>query len=161
MIATPQFVDVDARKRASAAIQRFFLRLETTNRQYEKEFPDSKDAAIRAIFWMLWGLYDDLREHKMNGKHELNTDVRMLVKRCVAFLDSDLAYEWPVGTRSFRHMVKRWMQGVGGLLRKDKRRSAMHEREGVEDQLKRMFADEPRGDSEVWPFFREKDVSAN
>ena len=37
----------------------------------------------------------DRHTHKLTGRHELNPEQKALFERCVAFLDSDLEYEWP------------------------------------------------------------------
>lgn len=44
---------------------------------------------------MLWRFYDDREEHRLSHEgHLLTPDGRAIFNRCVAFLRSDLEYEW-------------------------------------------------------------------
>lgn len=74
----------------------------------------SDDAAIDAIRNNLWLIYDDLREHKHEGKWELSAAQREIAVRIIMFLKSDFEYTWPnVPTwyRIFRPMI--WLVSIG------------------------------------------------
>jgi hypothetical protein len=101
-----------------------------TNDRLEDAWPRSEDHALLAISHALWLHYDDHREHVLtNPSPELVTRLN----RCIDFLRSDLAYEWPVDDRSF---LKRLLDAVRGLPRPDL-----------------------GGDEASWPFFRPDDVT--
>jgi hypothetical protein len=87
---------IDRAQRAVAAdlISRL-LRAEITNFQFEKEWPArSHDRALREIRTTLWFIYDDLHEHRLEGKFAPSNDGRKMMLRCIAFLGSNLEYQW-------------------------------------------------------------------
>ena len=90
-------VDREARHSASAALRRF-ADGETTNDEFEFEYPDaskSHDRAIRAVDTMIWNLYSD-EVHRLTGTHAPDTEGRSLLQRCLLFLSSGKEYAWPV-----------------------------------------------------------------
>ena len=143
-------IDIQARQAAADALTRFFIRRDTSNFQYMDQYPHSKDPAIRSIWWMLWGLYDDLREHKMVEQHALWPDTLELVNRCVLFLESGREYEWDSRVFSLRRAVRAW---VRFLQRLPERRRPLT----ASEQLEEILFDEPQGDASVWPFYRKAD----
>ncbi len=144
-------IDTQARKSAISALTRFFLQGGTTNFQYMDNYPlRSKDPALKSIYWMLWGLYSDVRKHKMSGSHALTPETMELVNRCILFLQTDREYEWDSRLFSFERAKRSWSRLIHGLFA-PKRQSS------VQEQLADVLADEPKGDAEVWPFYRRRD----
>src|SRR3954467_11921187 len=73
---------------------------EITNDDFEEAFPrGSKDRALFPVYAHVWFHYSR-HTHKLVSKHGLNAEAKQLLKRCVVFLRSDLAYEWPLLTRA-------------------------------------------------------------
>ena len=54
----------------------------------------SKDKAVRKIMQSFWMGYDDLKEHKNEGKHKISSDGELYVKTMILFLKSDNEYNW-------------------------------------------------------------------
>ena len=89
-------VDRPARDRA-AALVRDFRDGRIDNDRFADDFPArSDDRALRAIYSMLWYSYDDLHRHRLTGKHALTPMGTALFDRCIAFLESDEEYAWPI-----------------------------------------------------------------
>lgn len=121
-----------------AEILRHFAAGRLTNFEYEDAcecFLRTPDRAVREIWWAMWHLYDDLKEHRMTGTHELPSTTRAIVVRSVVFLHSDLVFEWPrMGPLRFVLYVIT----LGRLGRPAR----------------------PTGsDWELWPFFRPEDLA--
>src|SRR5688572_24364031 len=75
-----------------------------SNDEYEERTElRSSDIAVREIWRAAWGLYSDVRTHRLTGKDALTADTKEAVARCILFLHSDLPWEWP--TRSFGAML--------------------------------------------------------
>ena len=71
-----------------------FMAGEITNDDFGDAFPaKTEDAALRAIDQMLWFWYDDLKTHRLTGKHELLPEEKEMGERCALFLATDLEYE--------------------------------------------------------------------
>lgn len=67
-----------------------------TSREMDGDFPsDKNDRALAAIWRRLWFLWDDFHSHTLTGKHSPTPEERAMMDRCIAFLHSDLEYEWP------------------------------------------------------------------
>jgi hypothetical protein len=102
---------------------------EITNDDFDEAFP---------VYAQVWFQYSR-HTHKLVSKHGLNPEAKQLLKRCVAFLRSDLEYEWP----DYKWIdPKRILLGLLGQRRK------------VERDFERFKAAD---DFEVWPFFRVSD----
>src|SRR6267378_6006063 len=87
-------VNSEKRRLASELITKY-LSLEITSDELNDDFPqDNSDPALEAIWSNLWFYYSD-RSHKAEGKYELPPEAKDLFERCVAFLRTDLEYEWP------------------------------------------------------------------
>jgi hypothetical protein len=121
-----------------------------TNDEFEAQFPRGKeDSALPAIKANVWMLYSDLHRHKLTGKHEPNAETRALLERCVLFLDTDLAFEWPVPQVSLSNIGKNLRSRVGRWLgMEEEGRQAGAKQDGLDG-----------GDEDVWPFFREEDLA--
>jgi hypothetical protein len=115
-----------------------------SNRDYEKRtLISSRDVAVREIWNAAWGLYSDVRTHRLTGKHGLTADTKEAVARCILFLHSELPWEWP--TRGFPASLLFFAGSVctlGLLARWDRRRYRA------------------AGEFVVWPFFRRPDYEA-
>ena len=54
---------------------------------------DPNDAAVFEIFWNgVWGLHDDLHEHRLTGRWYIPREARSDVARAILFLKGDLEY---------------------------------------------------------------------
>src|SRR5689334_1845114 len=88
-------VNRDKRNAAAVLIGRF-LAGAITNDDFDAAFPyDRNDPALGAIYERLWFHFDDRRTHRLSGAHTPDERTGALFERCVAFLRSDLEYEWP------------------------------------------------------------------
>jgi len=88
---------VDKPKRLEAAkLIEDFLACRITNFQYDDRYPRSTgDPALLAIYSMVWFAYSDVREHRMDGKHMLNSEGQQLAEQCILFLKTDNEYHGP------------------------------------------------------------------
>jgi hypothetical protein len=116
-----------------------------TNDVFEKAVPrHSKDSAVGAVYADgAWGLYDDLREHRLKGRWRLSKANRHEVARWILFLEGDLEYEWP--------LLSLWQRL--GLL------AVNILTLGLATVLERRWYGR-HGDLEVWPFMRGGDYEA-
>jgi len=130
-----------ATRDALAELTHHFVAGRLTNYELENRRPRSKDPAIQQIFWnALWGLYDDLHEHRLIGCYYIPKDSRSDLARCILFLKSDLEYEWtpfPPKPQALAVLVSMVTLGAANrvMLRHWRR----------------------QGDASVWPFMREVD----
>jgi hypothetical protein len=112
---------------------------EITNDDFDGAFPRrSKDRALFPVYANVWFHYSP-HTHKLVSKQALKAEAKQLLKRCVAFLRSDLEYEWP----DYNWIdPKRFLLGLLGQRRK------------IERDFERF---KTAGDFEVWPFLRASD----
>jgi hypothetical protein len=75
---------------------RRFLGGQITNDTFCDAAFAADDPIIDAIFDSAWVFYDDLKAHKLIGKHRPSAEERRMIQRWILFLDSDLPYVWPV-----------------------------------------------------------------
>src|SRR5271170_4935429 len=67
-----------------------------TNDQFEDRLPQNVDHAIHEVYFNgVWGLYSDLYEYRLVGKHSVPKEARRVLGRFILFLKSDLEYKWP------------------------------------------------------------------
>jgi hypothetical protein len=134
---------IDRRNRdVGALVLRDFLDGKITNEEFLTRFPRSKDPALNAILYFVWGQFSDLRIHTLSGRYVPSSDRAVVLERCYLFLKTDLGFEWPVPKPS---MAKGLLQIVG---------------------LRRLFSAseeqyKSRGDFEVWPFLRKSEYEAS
>jgi hypothetical protein len=137
-------VDPAARKALGLSLRRLFS-ARITNEQFEDELPStvwsSPDAAVRAIRWAAWLLYDDLHEHRLDGAHALGPLGRRHVARWILFLKSDEEYEWPE--------IPWWL---GALLLVPSLLTF-----GLAGRALSRWRDRA-GDRDVWPFMRRSEL---
>ena len=135
-------VDRDCRDDLARAIRRFAAGL-ITNDEFEAATvgcPLSPDAAVRSLCQAAWYLYDDLHEHRLEGRFRLGKDSRRELARWLVFLKSNLEYEWPDLTGWS------WFLTVPNLVTF-----------GLLRRLVRHWHDQ-RGDARAWPFIRDQDL---
>jgi hypothetical protein len=89
-----QMVDKEYRQVAAKLIEQF-VSCRITNFQFRDRFPKSEDKALRAIETRLWFAYDDLCEHRLDGKHAPSEAWRVVFQRCVLFLRAEFEYTGP------------------------------------------------------------------
>lgn len=89
-------VNLTARKQAAEVLGQFY-HCEINNDQFVDQWFEikSKDIVLKKVFWLVWGFYDDLHTHKLEGKHALSQTGKDLFERCILFLKSDVEYPWP------------------------------------------------------------------
>ena len=110
---------VDKPKRLEAAkLIEDFLACRITNFQYDDRYPRSTgDPALLAIYSMVWFAYSDVREHRMDGKHMLNSEGQQLAEQCILFLKTDNEYHGPRTSLACRHHLRRFGTGCGANAR--------------------------------------------
>jgi len=103
-------------------------------------FPRSRDRAVREMYAAGWSLYSDFRTHHLVGKDQLSRDTKHVVGRCVLFLQTDLAYEWP-SSFGFKPLLNflLYLATFGYARRFADKRFELH------------------GDCDVWPFIKRAD----
>ena len=146
-------VDHGARAKAFQSLRRF-VACETTNDEYEDEYPlpelfgrrRSSDRAVRAIYEFSWSWFDDIYPHKLEGKHSLTEEAGLIAERCLLFLQSDLEYEWKEGRFIGNGSVSSVLVTLG----------LTQYCLSLTEQLA-AHLDQPEGDASVWPFFRKTD----
>jgi len=133
---------IDRASRDSLAqLARHFVAGRITNDELEGRLPDSGDPAIHEIWWnALWGLYDDLHEHRLVGRYYIPKESRTDLARCILFLKTDLEYEWTAYPPE-----PKILSGLLSILTLGTANRVMARR------WRR------QGDSSVWPFIREAD----
>lgn len=87
---------IDRRSRdVVAELIRRFRDGQITNEDLITGWPaKSPGPALRAIETMVWPFYDDLRTHRLVGRHALTPEASETLSRYALFLDTDLPYEW-------------------------------------------------------------------
>ena len=110
-------IDRNARNAIAEAARHYLAGL-STNFVFDDAIFDLKsgDPAIKAIRQQLWLIYDDLQEHKHEGKWKLSEEQQEIVIRIIMFLKSDFEYRWPTvpGWYSgFRPLIWIFTFGVG------------------------------------------------
>jgi hypothetical protein len=70
---------------------------------YHDKYAESADPGVRHIAEFGFSLYssDVLLPYRLKGRHAVSCDTRRIAARCVLFLRTGLAYEWPTVPRSF------------------------------------------------------------
>jgi hypothetical protein len=124
-----------------------FLAGEITNDDFVNDYPcrEKEDRVIAAIYDRLWGFWDDRRTHTLTGKYALNPEARALFEHCIAFLNSDLEYEWP--PLQWRSLLQAFLRLVGLTRIADRRGNEWTQK------VKNV------GKWEAWPFIREEDLA--
>ncbi|MFO0585761.1 MAG: hypothetical protein U0229_26055 [Anaeromyxobacter sp.] len=66
-----------------------------TNDEFDDAYPRSRDRAVNAVYVWVWHFYDDLHEHRLEGRFALSPEAVDGFDRCITFLKSEHAYRWP------------------------------------------------------------------
>jgi hypothetical protein len=103
----------------------------------------SRDLGVQSVRDAAWLLYDDLHEHRLEGRYAIGTAGRRRIAHWILFLKSDLEYEWP-NLAGWRSLVL----GLPNLLTL-----------GIFARLVRWWHDR-RGYAAAWPFIRTSDLRA-
>src|SRR3954469_22390713 len=88
-------LELRAARDHAADLTRWFLDGQITNRELEQRWPNVEDRALEAVGYFLSLLSDPRREHPIRPEDAGNIEVRGQLRRCTAFLRSDLVYVWP------------------------------------------------------------------
>jgi len=93
----------------------------STNYQFDDAVFEikSNDRGIKGIYSQIWLLYDDLQEHKLEGKWSLTEEQKSILKRCILFLKSNYEYKWqpwPIAYRALRPFI--WLISLGYVNKK-------------------------------------------
>lgn len=110
------------------------------------------DAVMKPMLVTCWGLYSDLKEHKLKGSSALSKESLKIIARCILFLRSDNEYRWP--EIEWRHPVVRLsfsdllliVVTLGAHYLKHKLKCEQQYRETISV-----------GDYNVWPFLKVAD----
>ncbi|GEM_PF-708470 len=133
-------IDRVAREKAIQLLVKIFTE-GITNYCLEDNWPDgSPDYSLKAISEQLWFYYDESPE-KILVRNVFGPDIIALIERCIAFLTSDLEYEWP--KYSFETENRALIERILGL---GKRRAAAQ-----------WAHFKSAGDIDAWPFLRIED----
>jgi hypothetical protein len=139
-------VDRAARNELGRAIRRLVAGLITNDEFVDNQsagLSRSRDLGVQSVRHAAWGLYDDLREHRLEGRYAIGKIGRRRVAHWILFLKSELEYEWPnlVGWKSRVLALPNMLTfGALGLLVR-----RWHDR---------------RGHAAAWPFIRIGDLRA-
>lgn len=106
-------VDHVSRTKARDLIRKF-ADGQLTNREFDDQYPSSKDRAVLVIRHELWYSWDDLFEHRLEGAYELNAESRAYVDRCIQFLATDLEYTEPAMGGTLLYGIKNAWNGLFG-----------------------------------------------
>ncbi len=135
-------IDRAARAKLAQAARALIAGL-ITNDEFERRIPESSDPAVHGIYYGgFWPNYGDLSEHRMVGSARWNGEKRDFAVRCIAFLKTDLQYQWPSETpwkSLFRTAI--CVLTLGASNRAYKRQLSIV------------------GDSSAWPFCNERDFN--
>jgi hypothetical protein len=120
---------------------------------YRAEESKNDDSVIRPILEMSWGLYDDTRNHKLNGRDALSEYAIKEIARYILFLQSSQEYDWtyvdmtnPIIRFSFKDIMKSII--TLGQHYRDLKLTR-------DEEYEKMKKD---GDFEYWPFKTKYDL---
>src|SRR6476646_6420505 len=102
-----KMIDREARDQLAEQLRRLIGGL-ITNDEFEIRIRHSADRAVHEIYLEAWGTYDDLHEHKLQGKYKLTPEAKEFMARCILFLKTDQPWPWPSRKSVF------WI-GIGAL----------------------------------------------
>jgi len=110
-------VDRQARDVLAEAIRHLVTRLSTNYQFDDVAFAlSTRDRGVLEIREQIWGIYDDVCEHRLDEKWALTNEQRAVVHRIIMFLKSDSEYLWPRVPAWYR--VTRpfiWLLSLGAL----------------------------------------------
>jgi hypothetical protein len=134
----------ESRDRLAEAL-RHYVSGQITNDDLDDIEVDWRDRGAVAVKEMAWRLYDDTRNHRIEGRLPRGSEGRRIVARWIAFLYTDREYFWP--EYSFIQIVNWPMNALTfGWWERMKRRRWEQFLEA--------------GDFNVWPFCRPEELEA-
>jgi len=88
-------IDREARNKLAEVI-RHYVSCHVNNFEFDETIDNIKsyDPIINFLRLELWFLYDDIRLHKNEGKHQIDKEDLDYLKRIILFLKSDSEYQW-------------------------------------------------------------------
>lgn len=156
---------------------------------YYQELVDSDDPAIRSIGEFGHGLYssDVLLAYRLRGRHTLPQETKRIAARCSLFLRTNNAYQWPAFPATRRDAIGSLLGymsiplgiamlvvggllllstelqfgailGIAGLLASFAGVWSIYWRDPHESPSWKKW--KARGDVEVWPFLRRRQLNA-
>ena len=134
----------DSRDRLAEALRQY-VSGRISNDQLDEVEVDWRDRGAAAVKGMAWRLYDDHRNHFVEGTIPRGSEARKTIARWVTFLHSDVEYLWP--EYSFIQIVN-WPMNLLTF--------------GWWERMKRRRWEQflEAGDFQVWPFCRREELSA-
>lgn len=135
-------IDRNSRDRLAAAL-RHYVSGQITNDELDSVDVDWRDRGAVAVKQMAWQLYDDTRQHRVDGRFPRSSDDRAMVVRWIAFLYSNREYLWPEYT--FVQIVN-WPMNLATL--------------GWWERMKRRKWEQflEAGDFSAWPFCSRREL---
>lgn len=116
---------------------------------------DNDDPIIKPMLELCWGLYDDTKNHKLTGRHQLTGEALKIIARCILFLHSDREYEWPyfdTNNPLLKFSLKDLILSILTL--------GHHYRNKREEHLISYYEWQKLGEYDLWPFLRQADYEA-
>ena len=119
---------------------------------YRSEKAKNDDPVIIPMLELSWGMYSDLKNHKLTGADKLPDESLKIIARLILFLQSDREYEWPrfeFNNPLLKFSFKDFLLSIltFGKFYRDKKR----QQEIAFNHFKSL------GDYDYWPFFKYKD----
>jgi hypothetical protein len=102
------------RRRLAADLVRRLGDGKITNDEFDAQYPESEDRAIKAIHQFLWFHWDDRFSHILEGPYRLNKETFAIVDRCIAFLQKDLEYTGPLPMTNIPESIMRTWKSLLG-----------------------------------------------
>jgi hypothetical protein len=100
-----------------------------SNREYEARFPRSRtDSSLRAIYVAVWFTYSDIRDQVVGRELALSGQQCECLQRCIAFLRSDIDFQWPAPKFRLWYGLIRLFGGSRMLERMEDRQLAVGDR---------------------------------
>jgi len=159
----PPLSGEDARRQFAEALRQLASGLITNDRfdsAYAGIRTDDGAAmhAIEQIHEFAWSFYHDLYPHQLRGKHRLSPLQRRVFARCVLFLHTDLAYEWPSNAKWLWNErgdrgLGYWTQVVFTSFSKSARAEARRREHEADERIRHDAVDD-----RIWPFRRRSDL---
>jgi hypothetical protein len=105
------------------------------------------DPIIQPMLELCWGLYDDTRQHKLNGFDKLSDESLKIIARCILFLHSDHEYIWPYIDTNSPFMKFSFREVVVSILT-----LGQYFRNKQEQQAEAYLEFQKLGNFDIWPF---------
>jgi hypothetical protein len=141
-------INREKRDAAWRLLENFWLGKIDTDKLEDNYPTDRRDPALISIYEQLWPLWDSYHAHTFNKKEQCTEDSNLLFRRCIAFLQTDLEYEWPL-LGFDRVSLKSIFFNFMGLRKKAN--------SVVEDRLSKFGGKETF--HQIWPFRSQEDLT--